>query len=136
MTQETRSQIPKNHRRASFSAGARIFAKGDPASHAFYIESGLVEISRELNGRKIVLGVIGDGGIFGEMALIDRQNRAATATALADTTCVMISEQKVQTKMKDADPIIRSLMTMFVDTIRYLNDRTVEAELGRASQEG
>ena len=72
--------MPKNLRRLAFRAGERIFAKGDPAKDAFYIESGLVEISRELNGRTAVLGLIGAGGIFGEMALIDRQNRAATAT--------------------------------------------------------
>ena len=112
-----------------YYAGKRIFREGDQARRAFLVDSGRVEISRERDGRKFVIGVIGPGGIFGEMALISRGTRSATATALENTVCLVIPDTVVKTKMRKTDPFIRALLTMFVDTINYLNDRGTEAML-------
>ena len=123
-----RTPIPKIHNRVVFYAGRRIFREGDQARRAFVVDTGRVEISRERGGRKIVIGVIGPGGIFGEMALIRMGTRSATATARENTVCLAIPETVVEMKLQKADPFIRALLTMFVDTIHYLNDRGTEAK--------
>jgi len=47
------------------------------------VQSGSVEICKTEDGDKKIIGVIGRGGTFGEMALI---NRDRTADVWADTT--------------------------------------------------
>jgi CRP-like cAMP-binding protein len=62
-----------------FQAGAVIFEEGDPGSRLFVIQAGLVRIVKRTGGRAVTLARLGPGEFFGEMALLDRQPRSATA---------------------------------------------------------
>jgi CPA2 family monovalent cation:H+ antiporter-2 len=57
--------------------GERLIRAGDPAGEAFFISSGLVEVS--IDGRKLTLG---PGEFFGEMALLSGAPRSADVTAI------------------------------------------------------
>ena len=59
--------------REAFRAETVIIREGTPGSRAFIVESGKVVIWREIDGERHTLGVVGEGGIFGEMALIENQ---------------------------------------------------------------
>jgi CRP-like cAMP-binding protein len=113
--------LPKNLPRRQFPSGDTIFEQDTPASCAFVVEQGMVEISRRQGARRRVLGHIGPGGIFGEMALIDDQPRMARATAVGDTTCLVIEEFWFRAKLRAADPAIRGLLRIFVRNIRSLS---------------
>lgn len=63
-----------------FSAGQPIFAEGEPGDVMYAVLQGEVEIRRQ--GQ--VLGTVRNGGIFGEMALLDEQPRSAAAVAKSD----------------------------------------------------
>ncbi len=62
-----------------FPAGAVIFEEGDPGSRLFVIQAGLVRIEKRAGGRAVTLARLGPGEFFGEMALLERQPRSATA---------------------------------------------------------
>ena len=61
-----------------FDARTVIFTEGDPANVVYVVISGEIELT--LHGEP--LGAEGEGGIIGEMALIDSATRSATATTL------------------------------------------------------
>ena len=65
-----------------FAAGDEIFAEGDPAEDAFVIDSGEVDIVKEVDGEPVVLARLGAGEIFGEMGLVDDKPRSATASVV------------------------------------------------------
>ena len=65
----------------SFKQGETIFREGDPADCMYAVIEGAVEIHL----RGAVVERIAPVGVFGEMALLDRQPRSATAVAAADT---------------------------------------------------
>ena len=46
-----------------------------------------------------MLGTIRDGGMFGEMALIDAAPRMADAIAAKDTTCLIVPKDKFREKL-------------------------------------
>lgn len=98
--------------------GQTIFREGDTGDRAFLVEKGEVEISKMVDGEKLVLGTVKPGGIFGEMALVDRSPRMASAAALEPTSMLVISEDVFQEKMANADPFIRALLRIFVRNIR------------------
>ena len=88
---------------------------------AYIVQSGEVEIYTTTDdGTAMVLGTVGQGGIFGEMALIDNQPRMASVSALTDTTCVVISEDIFKKKIAEADPFVVGLLRIFVRNIRSL----------------
>ena len=106
--------------RETFRAETVIIQEGTPGSRAYIVESGKVVIWRDVGGERRTLGIVGVGGIFGEMALIDNQPRMASASALTDTTCVVISEEIFKKKIAAADPFVVGLLRIFVNNIRSL----------------
>jgi CRP-like cAMP-binding protein len=73
-----------------FKEGEIIFREGDPAVELYVVKSGRVDIT---SGNRH-LATIGENGIFGEMALIDKAPRSATVTAASDVEVVPVSEKQ------------------------------------------
>src|SRR5206468_1554504 len=72
-----------------YAAGDAIFAKGDPGNSMMAVLAGRVVISSlSIDGREVVLNIIGPGEIFGEIALLDGKERTADATA--ETDCELL----------------------------------------------
>jgi CRP/FNR family cyclic AMP-dependent transcriptional regulator len=63
-------------------AGTVIFQEGEEGDQMFIIQEGRVKVSRPIGGKEQVLAVLGKGDFFGEMALVTRERRTATITAL------------------------------------------------------
>ncbi len=73
-----------------FSAGETIFRTGDEADRMYVISEGSVALS--IDGA--VVETLAAGGLFGEMAVIDREPRSATAVAESDSTLVAIDKRR------------------------------------------
>jgi CRP/FNR family transcriptional regulator, cyclic AMP receptor protein len=86
LTEEDRAQLAQVVDRRELAAGTTLFQAGEPGESLFVVSSGEVELFiKDTAGQKIVLTVARDGEIFGELALLDRGARTATAIALVDT---------------------------------------------------
>ena len=72
----------------NFAKGKTIFKEGDQGDEFFIVVRGQVEIR---SGNRL-LETVGEGGLFGEMALIDDGPRSATVIALTDVTVAPIKE--------------------------------------------
>src|SRR5882672_2640508 len=70
-----------------FEAGRMIMQEGAGGAFMYVVLDGKVKIS--IKGG--VVGRVGPGGVFGEMALVDQATRAATATAESDSTLLAIN---------------------------------------------
>jgi CRP/FNR family transcriptional regulator, cyclic AMP receptor protein len=70
----------------ALDAGDTLFKAGEPGDSLFIVRSGEVELYiKDKTGQKIVLTIAGPNEIFGELALLDRGARTATAIALSDS---------------------------------------------------
>ena len=116
-----RSDFKILHREV-FRADTVIIQEGSAGSRAYIVESGKVVVWRGAGAARRTLGVVGEGGIFGEMALIDNQPRMASVSALTDTTCVVISEEIFNKKITAAGPFVVGLLRIFVRNIRSLTE--------------
>jgi len=78
----------------SFPAGHAIFRKQDQADSMFVVVEGRVLISALSEaGREIVLNLIDEGEVFGEIGLVDGGARSAQALALEDTLCLELERR-------------------------------------------
>ncbi len=108
--------------RKSLPAGSIIFKKDDAANNAYVVQDGLVEIYAT-DGEKVhIIATIPHGGIFGEMALIDDAPRMASARMAKGGTLMIINKATIDKKLAKADPFIKTLLNIFVQTIRRLSD--------------
>lgn len=117
--------IPEVLDRRMYSEGEIIFKEGEVGRRcAYLVESGRVEISKRTDdGADKVLGFIPQGGIFGEMALIDDKPRMAQAKAVVPTAVIIVSEAMLENKLKKADPFIRGLLNLLVRNLRDMGTK-------------
>jgi hypothetical protein len=91
-----------------------VFEKADAGEEMLVVLNGRLKISvANREGREIVLGVLGPGEIFGEIAMLDSRGRSATATTL--TPCELLGIHR-----KDFMPFLEQNPKAAVDLIAVL----------------
>ena len=97
-----------------FAQGATIFKAGDPADCMFGVVQGRVDI--EIRGE--VVESIGPRGVFGEMALIDREARSATAIAGTDCSVAVINEKRFLWLVEQTPRFALQMMQVITERLR------------------
>lgn len=90
------------------------------------MQKGSVEFFKKLDGENVLVGSVGQGSIFGEMALINDQPRMATAIVAEPTVCIVISEALFQRKLKVLDPFLAGVLRILVENIRSIQDQKMK----------
>ena len=81
----------------SFDAGATIVAEGEPGRSMFIVKSGRLAVSKRASilGSVIPISILERGDFFGEMTLIEMQNRSATVVAESPTVLYELTAPKL-----------------------------------------
>jgi CRP/FNR family transcriptional regulator, cyclic AMP receptor protein len=84
-----------------FDAGATVVAEGEPGHSMFVVLSGqLVASKRADSERSIRMSGLEPGDFFGEMTLIEMQNRSVTVVAETPTVLYELTARKLYTCYK------------------------------------
>ncbi|MDN4986986.1 Crp/Fnr family transcriptional regulator [Bradyrhizobium arachidis] len=79
-----------------FDVGATIVAEGEPGRSMFIVKSGRLAVGKRTNaGSVLPISVLEPGDFFGEMTLIEMQNRSATVVAESETALYELTAQKL-----------------------------------------
>jgi len=77
-----------------YPTGREVFAKGSPGQSLMAVLRGSIKISSLSNeGKEIVFGIINAGEIFGEIAVLDGDERSADATAMTDCELLVLNRR-------------------------------------------
>ena len=110
-----------------FSAGAAIFDEGSRGEELYLLLEGHVAIEK---GGK-TLAELGPGSHFGEMAMVDKSPRSATARALDDVRLLVIQRQQFYDIMRRDPSMAVKLMWSFIQALntrlRVTNDELTRA---------
>jgi CRP-like cAMP-binding protein len=94
--------------------GETIFRAGDPADCFYVVRTGSVLIH---DGEQ-ELETLGEGGIFGELAIVDGQPRSASATAVGATTVVPIDERRFLRLVQETPYFAQAVMRVMAERLR------------------
>jgi CRP/FNR family transcriptional regulator, cyclic AMP receptor protein len=84
-----------------FEAGATVVAEGEPGRSMYIVHAGELAVSKLLDsGRVMPMSRLAPGDFFGEMTLIEMQNRSATVTAESPTVLYELTAGKLYTCYK------------------------------------
>jgi Fe-S-cluster-containing hydrogenase component 2 len=67
-----------------------VFREGDEADALYLIRSGSVTVSKDVDGREVVLSYVSAGNYVGEMALLNETTRSATVQATVQTEMLLL----------------------------------------------
>lgn len=98
--------------------GTVLFSEGDAGDHAYLIRSGEIEIVVERDGRELVLARRSANEIIGEMALLDRGTRSASARVVQAAEVVAFTKRQLEQRIADTDPILRMCLGVVIERYR------------------
>jgi len=84
-----------------FDVGATVVAEGEPGHSMFIVQSGELVVSRLADsGHTLRIARLGSGDFFGEMTLIEMQNRSATVVTESPTVLYELTARQLYTYYK------------------------------------
>ena len=123
--------ISKTLKEETFSAGTIIFNEKTRGERLYLILEGKVKISKVTkSGMETSLAVLGKGDFFGEMELIEDQERSARTTALEHTVVAGIAGHDFDNLIKTNHIVTLNLLKAISKRLRA-TDEIIVAELER-----
>lgn len=109
------------------SAGEYIFREGDSGDAMFIIQEGQVEVLKTMQGREVCLTVLEEGDFFGEMAVLERLPRSASARAVTDCLLLRIDESTFEHMIRANPEIPVRMLRKLSQRLRHADAMPSEA---------
>ena len=104
--------------------GDQIFAKGDPGNSMMAVLKGRVTISAPSpDGRQVVLTVMREGDVFGEIALLDGHERTADATAMTDCELLVVPRRSLLALLERRPDLCLDLLLVLCERLRQTDEQ-------------
>ncbi len=121
----------------NFREGETIFFEGDIGENCYKIISGRVEIRLNIPGvlkrdQTKTIATCGAGELIGEMSLIDKAPRSASAVAIEPTVCVAYSSDEILDVLQNDPQEALSYVRTLIRRVRQ-SDRKISWSAGRSA---
>jgi CRP-like cAMP-binding protein len=115
----------------TYAAGDTIFAEGEMGASLFVLSSGEVEVVRRgPTGVAKQLAVLRAPAVFGEMSLIDREQRSATVRARSECVALQLTAENFATFRKHSRDgftlVVVNIARLLPGRLRETNARLAE----------
>jgi CRP/FNR family cyclic AMP-dependent transcriptional regulator len=98
-----------------------VVRQGDAGNCMFAVQEGLLEVVRETPDGPVRLGVLHEGDIFGEMAILEGEVRSATVRALGKVRLLTIDKKTLLRRMHEDPSILLEVVKSLCGRVRRLN---------------
>jgi hypothetical protein len=105
-----------------------IIEKDSYGTSAYIIKSGRVEVSDIVNNKKIILGILVKGQIFGEMGLVEDQPRSATVTAVEDVQLAVLNRDSFNDLFEKKPKVLLPIIKALFERLRTANKMLISKE--------
>src|SRR5215470_13566845 len=100
-----------------------LFHAGDVGDAMYVIERGKVRICvQAADGHEVTLTELGRGDFFGEMALLDGQQRSANAVIAEDARLAVLSREHFLSFMRGSPDVALKMLTALADRLRRTDE--------------
>ena len=107
----------------NYPAGEVIFREHASGKEMFVIIEGKVEISKSTTGGSSkTLIELSRGDIFGEMAVVEKKTRSATARAISQTSLLVMDEALFEKTLEGNSDFARKMIRVLSERLRRANN--------------
>jgi diguanylate cyclase (GGDEF)-like protein len=126
LSDEQFGKIASIAQKKSYRAGDTIFQEGDPGKYILVLETGEIDIYKEMDdGRKVKLSSLMPGAVIGEVTLFSNESRSATAVAGRDSETICLNKLPLAELFRDDREI---LVILCMNITRILARRLRKAD--------
>src|ERR1700739_4317357 len=107
-----------------YPSGREIFAKGSPGQSLVAVLRGSIRISSlSSDGKEIVFNIINAGEIFGEIAVLDGEERSADATAMTDCELLVLNRRDFLPLLENRADLCMILLKVLCRRLRQTSEQ-------------
>ena len=105
--------------RKSYARGSQILSAGDPTDSLYVLISGRIKVfMSDLDGKEVILSILGPNEFFGEMGLIDNSPRSANVVALEPCELICVSKLDFKRCLSENFEMAMTVMRGLVKRLR------------------
>jgi CRP-like cAMP-binding protein len=108
-----------------YGDGEEIVRQGEIGDCMYVIQTGQAEAVQGKDGKEVRLAVLGEGDVFGEMALFERMPRSATVRALGDVRVLTIDKKTFLRRVHEDPSLAFRILQKMSFRIRELDTELV-----------
>src|SRR6202047_577444 len=107
-----------------YAVGREIFAKGSPGQSLMAVLHGSIKISSLSNdGKEIVFAIYNAGEIFGEIGVLDGEERSADATAMTDCELLVLNRRDFLRVLENRVDLCMILLRILCRRLRQTSEQ-------------
>lgn len=111
-----------------YSNGDVIVRQGETGDCMYVVQRGQVAIVlEEPDGSETGLNVLKEGDLFGEMAILEKQPRSATARAIGEARILTVDRRTFLRRVKEDPTLALNILRSLSRRIRHMNHELEEA---------
>ncbi|MDR1576333.1 MAG: cyclic nucleotide-binding domain-containing protein [Treponema sp.] len=108
---------------------AMIFAEGEPGEELFIIKKGSVKITKVVGNNEVLLAVLKTGDVFGEMALLETEPRAASAVAYSECRLTVLNRANFEQTITVQPQLIAYITALQAERIWFIYKQLANTRL-------
>jgi CRP-like cAMP-binding protein len=97
-----------------------IFSEGQPGEEMYIIQKGSVKITKIVDNNEVLLAVLKQGDMFGEMALLEAKPRSASAVAYEECQLLAVNKENFQRMVSTQPQLVTRLTQLLAERIWFI----------------
>ncbi len=107
----------------NYDSGRIIFEEGSSGDLVYVLETGVVEISKKLDGKECIIETLKPGEIFGETGFIADMGRIATARAIGAVTVGIIDREFLDSEFMKLSKDFRHILISLAHRVKRMTGK-------------
>jgi CRP-like cAMP-binding protein len=112
-----------------YPKGTMIFSEGQPGQELYIIQKGSVQISKIVDNNEVLLAVLKQGDMFGEMSLLENKPRSASAIAHEDAYLMAVNKENFERMVTTQTQIVTRLTQILAERIWFSYKQLVNTQM-------
>ncbi len=112
-----------------------VCCEHEPGDELYIIQSGKVKITKIIENKEVLLAVLKEGDIFGEMALLENKPRNASAIAYEETNIMAVNKENFKKMISTQPQLVTKLISLLAErtwvAYRQLSNLKISSKIGR-----
>ncbi|NCC20828.1 MAG: cyclic nucleotide-binding domain-containing protein [Alphaproteobacteria bacterium] len=128
MNRELSSFLESTAKTRTFRDGEVIVRQGQLGDCAYVVKTGAVIVYRESNSGDLPLATLGQGEIFGEMALLRFDTYTLSVKSDGDSVLYILPPSLVNDQIRQTPPMIRQILSALLDRMHEVNTALLDLD--------
>jgi CRP/FNR family transcriptional regulator, cyclic AMP receptor protein len=106
-----------------FPRGTVLFREGEPGKDMYVVQSGRVNVSKQVGEVEKILASLGPGEFLGEMSILNNKPRSATATCAEDSKLLVVDAKTFEAMIRGNAEIAIRLIKKLAARVQDANEQ-------------